>query len=78
MSFCRADHFADRPFVIPGFLAAGAAALEQAVISLGIKQALFVKARLLEAVVHIGGNDEIVSGFAPGASRVSYTGFGAA
>ena len=39
---------------------AGARALEQTVVPLGVKQPLFCKARLLEAVVHVGGQDKIV------------------
>lgn len=53
-------HLPDQGFVVPGLLAAGAGALEEAVIPLGIKEPFLVKARLLEAVVHVGGEDEII------------------
>ena len=39
---------------------AGLAALEKAVVPLGVEQALPVKARPLKAVIHIGGQHEVV------------------
>lgn len=53
-------HLPHRFFVVVGFLVAGLGALPQAVVPLGVKQALFVKPGKLELVVHIGGEDEII------------------
>ena len=53
-------HPADQRLVVPGFLAARIAALKQPIIALSVEQPLFVKARLLETVIHIGGNYKIV------------------
>ena len=39
---------------------AGLGALPQAVVPLGVEQPLLVKARQLELVVHIGGQDKVV------------------
>lgn len=52
-------HFADNRFIVVGFLAAGRTALKQAVITLCIKQTLFVKARTLKLVIDIGCQDKI-------------------
>ena len=57
--FLPAHHFADDRFVVPCFLTAWFGALEQAVVALCVEQALFIKTRLLEAVVDVCGNDEI-------------------
>ena len=54
------DHGANRLLVIEGFLAAGLAALEEAVVALRVEETLFVEARLLEAMVHIGGDDKVI------------------
>ena len=54
------DHLTHGFFVVVGFLAARLTALEQAVIALCVEKPLFVKARFLETVVHIGGQHEIV------------------
>lgn len=48
-------------FVIPCFLTARLAALEQAVVSLRIKEPLFVKAGALEAMVHIRGQHKVIA-----------------
>ena len=53
-------HPAHQRFIVEGLRAAGLCALEQPVIALCIKQPLFVEARFLETVVHIGGEHEIV------------------
>ena len=53
-------HLPHRFFVVVGFLVAGLGALPQAVVPLGVKQALFVKPGKLELVVHIGGDHEII------------------
>ena len=55
------DHGTDGIFVVPGFLAARAAALEEAVIALCVEEPLLVEARPLEAVVHVGGEHEVVA-----------------
>ena len=54
------DHFTDYGFVLEGFLTAWLTALEQAVIALRVKKALFVKASLLKAMVNIRGDDKII------------------
>ena len=41
--------------VVKGFLTTWFTALEQPIVTLGIEQPLFIKARLLKAVVYIGG-----------------------
>ena len=58
--FLLRDHFTDHSFVLKGFLTARLTALEQAVIALRVKKPLFVKARLLKAVVNIRGDDKII------------------
>ena len=55
------DHGTDGIFVVPGFLAARAAALEETVIALCVEEPLLVEARPLEAVVHVGGEHEVVA-----------------
>ena len=60
MSRCSARHPADRLLVVIGLLMAGLGALPQAVVPLGVKEAPLVKARQLELVVHVGGEDEVV------------------
>ena len=54
------DHAANNLLILPGFLTAGFGALEQTVVPLGIEQPLFLKARLLKAVIHVGGQDKII------------------
>ena len=49
----------------PGFIINGPPVgrintLEKAVVSLGIEETFFIKARFLEAVVHVGGDHEII------------------
>ena len=56
----RFQHLPDEIFVFVSLLTARLAALEQAVIPLRIEKAFFIKARFLETVVYIGGQDEIV------------------
>ena len=56
----RFHHLPDELLVVKSFLAARGTALEQAVIPLRVEEPLFLKACFLEAVVHIGGEDEIV------------------
>ena len=51
-------HLPDNCFILIGFLAAGFAALEQAVIALGIEQPFLIKSGFLEAVIHIGGDKQ--------------------
>ena len=58
--FLPLDPFTDHSFIIKGFLTARLTALEQAVIALRVKKPLFVKARLLKAVVNIRGDDKII------------------
>ena len=53
-------HPPDGPLVVVGRLMAGRGALPEAVVPLGIEQPLLVKARQLELVVHIGGEDKVV------------------
>ncbi len=53
-------HLTDGGFIVIRLLPARAAALEQAVIALRVKQALFAKSGLLEAVIHVRGDDKIV------------------
>ena len=47
----------------------GLAALPQTVVTLGVKQALFVKPRLLKLMVHIGREHKVV--FVPGPASSS-------
>ena len=54
------DHLPNHFFIVPGLFAAGFAALKQAVIALGIEKAFLVKSRFLEAMIHVGGQDEII------------------
>ena len=58
--FLPLDHFPDDRFVIKGLLTARLTALEQTVIALRVEQPLFIKARLLKAVIHIGRDNEII------------------
>lgn len=58
--FLLGSHAADDRFIVVGFFAAGNAALEQAEIALGVEEPRFVKTCALKAVVHIGGDDEII------------------
>ena len=53
-------HPAHLLLVVIGLLVAGAGALPQAVIPLGVKQALLLEPRLLEAVVCVGGQHKVV------------------
>ena len=50
-------------FIVIGDRLAGAAALEGAIVALRIKEAVFIKAGFLEAVIDVGGEDEIVFPF---------------
>ena len=54
------DHVPDHMLVFPCLFTAGFCALEQAVITLGIEQPFLVEPGFLKAMVHIGGQDEIV------------------
>lgn len=54
------DHLADDRFIVISFFVARDTALKQAIISLGIKQAVFVKSCFLKTVVHIGGQDKMI------------------
>ena len=56
----RCDHAADHLFIVIGLLMTGLAALPQAVVTLGVKQALFVKPRQLKLMVHIGREHKVV------------------
>ena len=47
--------------IVPGFLAAWAAALEETVIALRIEQAMLVESRALEAVINVGGEHEVIA-----------------
>ena len=62
-SFLLFHHAADDFCILKGFLAAGSAALEQAIVPLCIKQPLFIKSGFLEAVIHIGCDNKIVFTF---------------
>ena len=58
-------HVRTLPDDIPGFIVNGPLvcrirALEQAVVALRIEEPLFVKACLLETVIHVGGDHEII------------------
>ena len=55
-----AHHAAHGFFIVVGRMRAGDGALPQAVIPLGVKQTLLVKARSLETVIHIGGEDKVI------------------
>lgn len=54
------DHLADGGFIVIGLWTAGDGALPQAVIALGVKEPLAVKAASLEAVIDIGGDDKMI------------------
>ena len=54
------DHLPDELLIIKGLPTTGLRALEQTVIPLRIEQPLFIKTRLLKAVVYIGGQHKIV------------------
>ncbi len=77
---CRGDahvlllgnHLTYRFLVVKCLLATRLTAREQAIVTLGIKQALFIKAGLLETMVHIGGQDKVVFCL-PSASKDSCT-----
>jgi len=60
MSFCRATIWETAAWFVVGLGVAGHAALPQAVIPLGVEQAFLVEARLLELVVHVGGQHEVI------------------
>ena len=53
-------HLPDDGLIVVGFLAAGTGALEEAVVPLGVEETLFVEARFLKAVVHVGSEDEVI------------------
>ena len=55
------NHAAHEFFVIPCFLTAGLAALEQAVVSLRVEESLLVKAGALETMVHVCGQHKVVA-----------------
>ena len=55
------DHIAYELFVVPCLLAAGLAALEQAVVSLRVEESLLVKAGALETMVHVCGQHKVVA-----------------
>ena len=57
---CRSTISRMTALVIKGFLTARLTALEQAVIALRVKQPLFIKARLLKAVIHVGRDNKII------------------
>ena len=50
---------ADDFLIVIGDRLAGAAALEEAIVALRIKEAVFIEAGFLEAVIDVGGEDEI-------------------
>ena len=54
------DHLPDNRFIVPCLLTARLAALKQSVVALRVKQPLFVKSRLLKAVVNIRCDDKTV------------------
>ena len=54
------QHLQDSGLVVVGLCVAGHTALPQAVVPLGVKEPLFVKARLLKAVVDVCCDDKIV------------------
>ena len=54
------DHFTDGSLIVKGLLTARSAALEKAVVTLHVEQPLFIKARLLKAMIHICRDNEIV------------------
>lgn len=54
------NHLTYHGLIVVGPLMARPGALPQAVVALGVKQPLLIKAGHLELVVHIGGKDEIV------------------
>lgn len=54
------DHPPDLGLVVPCDLPAGHGALEEPVVALGVVEPLLVEARLLELVIHVGGDDEVV------------------
>ena len=56
----RFDHRADGFLVVKRLLTARLTALKQAVVALRVEKMLFVKARLLEAVVDVRRDDKIV------------------
>ena len=56
----RFDHRADGFLVVKRLLTARLTALKQAVVALRVEKTLFVKARLLEAVVDVRRDDKIV------------------
>ena len=54
------SHAAHRLLIVEGFLAAGLGALPETIVSLGVEQMLFIKARQLELMVHIGGHNKVI------------------
>lgn len=66
-------HPADHALVVVCALAAGARALPQPVVALRVEQAPLVETEPLEAVVHVGGQDEVV----PAPQEVQEPGVGA-
>ena len=54
---------ADDFLIVIGDRLTGAAALEEAIVALRIKEAVFIEAGFLEAVIDVGGEDEIVFPF---------------
>ena len=56
----RRHGFSDPVFIVVGLFDAAPGTLEQPVIALRVEEPLLVKAGALEAVVHIGGDHEIV------------------
>lgn len=57
------DHFPDCFLIVIGLVMTGKRTLPQAVVSLGVKQPLFIKAGHLELMVHVGGQNKIISVF---------------
>ena len=64
--FLFVPHLPDNGFIVIGLWVAGDAALEQAVVALGVKQAVLVKAGFLKTVIHIGGEHKIILVFHQG------------
>ena len=58
--FLPFDHGPHNRLIVEGFLSAWHAALEQAIVALRVEQAFAGEPSFLEAVVHIGRDDEIV------------------
>ena len=58
--FLLCDHLSDYRFIVPCLLTTRFTALKQSVVALRVKQPLFIKARLLKAVINIRRDNKIV------------------